>query len=437
MDAISVITNTTSTMNLKNGAHGLYPSSNIEIIVSPHEGHGSIKRDEQSDGISGSTNQLRKVELINSSEEDKLVTISHSESIRKPFCQDDQSDNSKTAKSQWKNKKISSGNGNLQTTVPTSAKKNGDRTQAEKGPVVLNGSFRSSSRHKQLAQVTNQDTINDRHTINAMEAGKKQSGNIIGASAAYTSMLEDPIEKRKNMKPLKQHTSIKVEEHSRNTLSPTHAISKARQMGSSPSYGFTFKCEERAEKRKEFYSKLEEKTHAKELEQSSLQEKTKETQEAELKLFRKSLTFKATPMPSFYQEPAPPKVEFKKIPPTRAKSPKLGRCKGSSAQDVEVNSINRHPTRRSLDNKNSQNSLTKDSIVHSKKNQRRPLPILPSKKTDLVDAAGKSPPHMQQLENPSSNTMPVEEEIQFKASPDEPQVMEERPIVQEPLAELA
>lgn len=87
MDAISVITNTTSTMNLKNGAHGLYPSSNIEIIVSPHEGHGSIKRDEQSDGISGSTNQLRKVELINSSEEDKLVTISHSESIRKPFCQ--------------------------------------------------------------------------------------------------------------------------------------------------------------------------------------------------------------------------------------------------------------------------------------------------------------------------------------------------------------
>lgn len=62
---------------------------------------------------------------------------------------------------------------------------------------------------------------------------------------------------------------------------------------------------------------------------------------------------------------------------------------------------------------------------------------MPSKKTDLVDAAGKSPPHMQQLENPSSNTMPVEEEIQFEASPDEPQVMEERPLVQEPVAELA
>lgn len=150
------------------------------------------------------------------------------------------------------------------------------------------------------------------------------AGRVYVSSRSFNAQIFREGEKKTNEEKgddLKHQESNKIEE--------TKAHLKASVNT------FNFNSDVRAERRKEFNSKVEERLTAKEAEKFQAQARTKEDIQEEIKQFRKSLTFKATPMPSFYQDSTPPKLEIKKIPPTRAKSPKLGRRNSSTGAHAD------------------------------------------------------------------------------------------------------
>ncbi|KAL8498789.1 hypothetical protein ACS0TY_021930 [Phlomoides rotata] len=276
------------------------------------------------------------------------------------------------------------------------------KKEVPKSSVASNGTILSESLHgktsalriksksfneKQAANKTKPKSVQDNQTSAEHGHADATSSSTSGAPS------EEPMEDAK-LKAHKKDTASKSGEISDSSL-PTAEDAKPRKVGTLPSYNWSFRCDERAEKRREFYSKLEEKIHAKEVEKVNMQAKTKESQEAEIKRLRKSLKFKATPMPSFYQEPTPPKMELKKIPTTRAKSPKLGRKKSPSAADSEENeAASARPSRLSLDEKVSRSNTAKAlPVAHVKKPHRKSLPKLPSENISLPFEKKKATSH--------------------------------------------
>ncbi|KAH6768520.1 hypothetical protein C2S51_013856 [Perilla frutescens var. frutescens] len=173
---------------------------------------------------------------------------------------------------------------------------------------------------------------NGAESDNTMGADKHSHIRVpLQPSSVKQNQIVSPILQRK---PFQPDNKKRVDEDNCSVASPT--VAPTRKFKLTVASAPVFKSSERAERRKEFFSKLEEKHQALEAEKTHYEARTKEEAEAAIKQHRRSLMFKASPMPSFYHEGPPPKVELKKPPPTRAKSPKLGRRKSfSDAKDFD------------------------------------------------------------------------------------------------------
>ncbi|XWS34502.1 hypothetical protein CRYUN_Cryun21dG0043800 [Craigia yunnanensis] len=138
-------------------------------------------------------------------------------------------------------------------------------------------------------------------------------------------------------------SSKKIEPVARQTPNRLkQTVNSTKADGKSSAGTFQFKSGERAERRKEFYMKLEEKLHAKEFELNQIQARTQEKTEAEIKHLRKSLNFKAKPMPSFYHVAATPGSTGNKAASSTMKPAKVRQKSASPRSPSLSREANKH-----------------------------------------------------------------------------------------------
>ncbi|XP_022876632.1 protein WVD2-like 2 isoform X2 [Olea europaea var. sylvestris] len=151
-------------------------------------------------------------------------------------------------------------------------------------------------------------------TIDSGEKSLPKSNDASYAKSVGNSQTKSHLESRNLLQP--NENNYQYEDDNWSLASSAASVRTVKSRVTVP-VAPSFRCMDRAERRKEFYRKLEEKHKALEQEKLECAARTKEEEAAAIKQLRKSMTYKANPVPSFYREGPPPvKVEFKKLPVT-------------------------------------------------------------------------------------------------------------------------
>ncbi|KAH8500074.1 hypothetical protein H0E87_015347 [Populus deltoides] len=238
-----------------------------------------------------------------------------------------------------------------ETNATTNSKKSAGGLMDKKG--VTQKSIHMSINFSSRLQDTNKSSLRvSKDMSTTPEISTK--GSVYGVSKLLPSVFRRSQDRRTKSE-LNKSVSGKITAGgiSQTLSSDCSKSSSAKGSKSRPpliSSPFSFRSDERAAKRKEFFEKLGEKNNAKEdTEKKHLQARPKEKAEYDIKKLRQSAVFGGKPRDDLHRGLRPPENSTMKIPLTRPRSPKLGRKSTSNvANSKPVIQRSNHSSTRTI-----------------------------------------------------------------------------------------